>query len=176
MYAQGRFKTVYRGRYTKGPRAGHPNVSKFASNTSYVGDDIFWQDDIAAVDKAKGIIQKFNAYITNRYQEVATVHMSAAQVWHLMDDGCKHLVEPLINSNFIKYNSNTGYEIDDDVCKALSHYSYVLSQRELLLCDLQGGEWYGQDKNGNDTCHYVLTDPALMSAIRERTYGATDLG
>lgn len=67
------------------------------------------------------------------------VLMTNATVWLREDDNCKVLAEPLINSPFIKFNSNNGYEARDDVCKALSHFSYSHSGGKLLLCDLQGG-------------------------------------
>ena len=174
IYAKGRFKEVYKCRYANGVRAGHPAVAKFAKN-QYVGEDIFWQDDIEAVDKAAGIIDKFNNYLARRLQQSVEVLMSTARVWRMENDNCKHLVEPLINSKFVKFNSNTGREKNDDICKALSHYSYVMTGGQLLLCDLQGGTWWSKDSDGEETQYYILTDPAIHSANGPE-FGATDLG
>lgn len=83
--------------------------------------------------------------------------------------GEKNLIEPLI-LNFEKFNSNTGWTPEEkspwiDVMQALSHFSYHVTNRQLLYCDLQGGVY----KDG-----YVLSDPVIMSATQE--YGPTDLG
>lgn len=63
--------------------------------------------------------------------------MCEATVWTRESDNCKVLAEPYINSaQFTKFNSNSGRETADDVCRALSHFSYTHTNGEILLCDL----------------------------------------
>ena len=79
----------------------------------------------------------------------------------------KKLVEPMLEGEFLKFNSNSGYISGSDFMQALSHFSYNHSRGQFLLCDLQGGHY--QDS-------YVLTDPVVMSSDNEKRFGATDLG
>eukprot|EP00501_MAST-03F_sp_TOSAG23-6_P002682 GSMAST32.ASY1.ANO1.2829.1 assembled CDS len=56
--------------------------------------------------------------------------------------------------------------------EAFAHYSYHISDGELLICDLQGR--YRKDTRKASRCRFELTDPAICS--RDRLYGPTDLG
>jgi len=56
--------------------------------------------------------------------------------------------------------------IDDDVPQTFSHWSYVYTKGELLVCDLQGA--LGSKE-------FSLTDPAINSNIKGR-FGKTDMG
>lgn len=75
--------------------------------------------------------------------------------------------EPFIQA-YQKFNSNTGWADESTpwprVRRAVSHFSYHVSNGKSLLCDLQGGVY--QDR-------VVLTDPVVMSV--SRSYGPTDL-
>lgn len=102
--------------------------------------------------------------------------MNKAEVWNGIGTGHKFLVEPLINTSFVKFNSNSGYQLNsDDVSKALSHFSYHTSNRKLLLCDLQGGIIRNVDEEGGDIDVYILTDPIILST-KAGQYGITDFG
>ncbi|CAJ1409488.1 unnamed protein product [Effrenium voratum] len=80
--------------------------------------------------------------------------------------GHKMLVEPMIQGEYMKFNSNTGHaEPDSATMQALSHFSYHASNGRYLLCDLQGGRYNG---------YYILTDPVIHSKSKE--FGGTDLG
>jgi hypothetical protein len=94
------------------------------------------------------------------------------EVW-TFSEGCsrtgtKVLQEPFIK-HYQKFNSNTGWADNDTpwprVMQALSHFSYHVSGRQFVLCDLQGGLYT------NGVC---LTDPVILS--RNKQYGVTDLG
>lgn len=86
------------------------------------------------------------------------------EVWTFTETNAKVLVEP-----FRKFNSNSGWASSkapwDRVMQAMSHYSYHVTNREFLVCDLQGGLY----EDGA-----VLTDPVVLS--RDRRFGPTDLG
>lgn len=82
------------------------------------------------------------------------------------------LVEPYI-SDFKKFNSNTGWvrpskRTYNKVLQALSHYSYVFSLGNYILCDLQGGV-VEEEK------HIKLTDAAIVSKDG-KGFGCGDIG
>mmetsp|Transcript_20263 Transcript_20263/g.23286 ORF Transcript_20263/g.23286 Transcript_20263/m.23286 type:complete len:142 (+) Transcript_20263:556-981(+) len=79
----------------------------------------------------------------------------------------KKLVEPMLEGEFFKFNSNSGYTNGAELMQALSHFSHHYTDGQHLLCDLQGG-------NYDDA--YVLTDPVVMSNDNSKIYGPTDLG
>lgn len=69
--------------------------------------------------------------------------LNTPEVWTGEETGMKALVEPMID-NFQKFNSNTGWATITgaewgEAMQALSHFSYHDSNRQFLLCDLQGG-------------------------------------
>ena len=60
--------------------------------------------------------------------------------------------------------------IAHDMLLTFSHWSYVYTKRERLVCDLQGTE---TSKNGQPV--FLLTDPSIHS-FKPGTFGATDHG
>ena len=168
IYATGAFKNVYKGKYTEGERAGQECVCKIFKSGS-VFQESFFQVELQVVAKTLEIVNRFNkCKLVDK-----PIWLNQPEIWTFLPgssrEGEKALVEPMI-SNFEKFNSNTGWTPDEtsawvDVMQALSHYSYYTSNRNLLICDLQGGIY----KDG-----FVITDPVVMSESRE--YGPTDLG
>ncbi|KAL7525714.1 hypothetical protein ACHAWF_001476 [Thalassiosira exigua] len=73
----------------------------------------------------------------------------------------------MLEGEFLKFNSNSGYTNGAEFMQALSHYSYHVTGGKHLLCDLQGGHY--EDA-------YVLTDPVIMSKDNSKAYGSGDLG
>lgn len=168
IFAQGAFKNVYKGTYTVGERKGEECVCKIFKSGS-VFEDSYFKNELKVVDKALEIINEFNRdRLINQ-----NIWLNMPTVWTVTEEsyraGEKSLIEPMI-PNFEKFNSNTGWTPDKtshwiDVMQALSHYSYHVTDRRLLFCDLQGGVC----ENG-----FIITDPVIMSTTKE--YGPTDLG
>jgi hypothetical protein len=138
---------------------------------SSVYEESFFNDDIRAVSKAADFIQDFN-----RCQLGAVgskpILLNKPQIWiNFYPDSTgrhkKKLVEPMLEGEFLKFNSNSGYANGADFMQALSHFSYHHSNGQFLLCDLQGGHYEGT---------YFLTDPVIMSSGDTKTFGSTDLG
>lgn len=82
------------------------------------------------------------------------------------------LMEPYI-PGFRKFNSNSGWALRSKrtynrILQALSHFSYVLSNRQLVLCDLQGGV-------DEENKIIVLTDPAIVT-FKGKQFGCADTG
>lgn len=69
--------------------------------------------------------------------------LNTPEIWQYRVGRRRALVEPMIE-NFEKFNSNTGWVTNSgaewgEAMQALSHFSYHHSNRQFLLCDLQGG-------------------------------------
>ena len=164
IYATGGFKNVYKGKYTAGQRQGEECVIKMFKSGS-VFEESFFAVELKVVAKALQIINKFN----NDGLIDKPIWLNEPTIWTFTESNEKCLVEPMIQ-NFEKFNSNSGWTPNQmtpwiDVMQALSHYSYHSSQRNALICDLQGGCY----KDG-----FIITDPVVMSPTKE--YGPTDLG
>ena len=89
-------------------------------------------------------------------------------------DGEAFIIESLIHGEFEKFNSNSGWSCGcHNLPDALSHWSWVHTGGQKLLCDLQGhrGRPGGPHWSGS-TAYYLFTDPAIMSPTAGR-YGCT---
>lgn len=80
-------------------------------------------------------------------------------------------VEDILEGNYDKFVSNGGW-VNEDVPTngppAFAHYSYHITNGEMLVCDLQGIR---------KTDGYLFTDPAIHHATRGPHFcGPTDLG
>eukprot|EP00439_Symbiodinium_sp_Y106_P062081 s3472_g9.t1 len=163
--AQGEHRLVYKGEYTKGPRKGEASVWK-VFKTGSVFEARFFDEDINASRKAASLIKKFNIRNSEKNDQLPIVHMNEPEVWVEDGSGKKGLVEPFIEGQYQKFNSNTGRaDPNHPLMQALSHYSWHVSEGEYLLCDLQGCFACGR---------YLLTDPVVLSMKRE--FGGTDGG
>ena len=82
-----------------------------------------------------------------------------------------YLLETFLGGKVEKYSNNAGLVCSksphSELLQAFSHFTWVLSGKSLVICDLQGVE------SGSD--RVTLTDPAIHSLTAE-TYGHTDLG
>ncbi|KAI9149039.1 Vegetative incompatibility protein [Paramyrothecium foliicola] len=167
-FAQGGFRWAAIANYTSGPRQGQLCVFKWFKAGLPEGDHLSMELKVA--ETALGIIHQFNkARIV-----VQPIKLNMPSIWRFQQDclpewaGMRHLCEPYI-MHFQKFTDNLGWhqrsEGWPEVMQALSHFSYHVTDGQLLLCDLQGGI-YAQ--------HVVLTDPCLLS--RTRQFGLSDVG
>ena len=85
----------------------------------------------------------------------------------------KVFVEPLLSGKFVKANCNQGYVGNlknskfHDTAQPFSHWTWTVTDGELLVCDLQGV----QRKKS-----WQFTDPAIHDAAGKQRFGCTDLG
>jgi hypothetical protein len=167
VWTCGKFKNVFKAYYDDGgPHDKEPCVYKvFKSGEVFEAE--YFADDVNTTCVAQGAVAAFNR---QRIRPGIEVFMNEAAVWRETEpraDGrhARLIVEPMIEGEFVKFNSNSGHSNGDELMSALSHFSYHHSEGRELLCDVQGGKY--------ESC-YVLTDPVVMSL--ERKYGPTDLG
>ncbi|KAF8861838.1 kinase-like protein [Acephala macrosclerotiorum] len=165
IFASGAFKNVWAGTYTEGARSGQRCVAK-EFKTGSVFEDHYFEEEMNIIRRTQKIIDDFdNAKIITGRQ----ILLNTPAIWTYEETGHKALIEPMIGS-FEKFNSNTGWAPNTgaewgEAMQALSHFSYHDSNRQFLLCDLQGGVY----QNG-----YVLSDPVIMSQAQD--CGPADLG
>lgn len=168
-FAEGGFRWAAKGVYVEGNRKGQSCVCKWFK-TGGVMESHYFDTDMATANEAIRLISEWNAKkfidrtIRVNLPEVWTFDWSCTEKWA----GQKVMQEPFIE-NYEKFNSNTGWNNEQfpwaRAMQALSHFSYHASNRQSLLCDLQGGVY----RDG-----VTLTDPAILSSGRQ--YGPTDLG
>ncbi len=82
-----------------------------------------------------------------------------------------YTMEEYVSGEYTKYNNNTGYaapweDETNKVMQAFSHYTWVATNKNLVVCDLQG------ITNANGT---YLTDPAIHAKEYWR-FGRTNFG
>ena len=82
-------------------------------------------------------------------------------------------VKPLFQGDFVKANCNNGFVRQlhnpdfHDTAQAFSHWTWMVTDGELLVCDLQRV----QRQSG-----WQFTDPAIHDAAGKQRFGCTDLG
>ena len=142
-FADGIFRWVAKGVYTRGQCADEPCVCRWFKSGGVFEKKLF-SLDIKAVEKATDLIREWNAAgVVDK-----VVRMDVPEVWTFTDGsgedwaGRKVLQEPFIEDWEI-CNSNTGWSDDDMpwgcVLQALSQFSYHSSGGQFVSCDLQGG-------------------------------------
>lgn len=164
-FAQGKFRYVARGKYTRGERKGERCAIKWLKS-GHVYEAEAFDHDIDAIQQAIDIVRAWNE------RECVQVRVNKGTVWVFISDDewkdRKSIVEPYIK-NFQKFNSNTGWADNESdwarSMQALSHFSYEFSKGQILLCDLQGGVYQNE---------IILSDPVILS--RKRRFGPADLG
>jgi len=100
----------------------------------------------------------------NSYKPPKEIEFVNAWVMKLVDRDCLCGVEPYIGREYRKHNNNFGYvsDVDRNTPQAFSHFSHVVSDSKLLICDIQGV---------NDQ----YTDPQIHSQVGA-LYGKGDMG
>jgi len=139
-------RKAYLGRFTKGKMKGKPLVGKVFKDDVPGGAECHHDFDRAIIGKATEVVDRWN-----KREATKKIWVNGHKVARVTLGGRKVLmqVERKI-PRFRKFNSNMGWIPPEDepwvnetwwfeVAQALSHYSYHTTNRQSLLCDLQGG-------------------------------------
>jgi hypothetical protein len=177
----------YRG-YTEG---SYLIFKVFKPDQRYSGLTVDWRDVDMQVD-ARNMARDFNRVCNpEKFGYSCDIHIRDAVLGdfeentRLRDDygrsfwadaGDEFLLEREIRGSFEKFNSNSGWSSGrDPILEAFSHWSWVNSGGEKLVCDLQG---HREEDDGlmhaGERCYYLLTDPAVCTPCHE--YGESDTG
>lgn len=121
--------------------------------TGHVYHDNPYKQQLKVYKKVQSIIDAFNAANTpsewhsdevnaENTIPIYPVRLIRSTLWADNKTGAVSIIEPFIEG-YRKFNSPTGWVPGDDEfadpIQALSHFSYHISDRKMLLCDLQGG-------------------------------------
>ena len=99
----------------------------------------------------------------------------AEVVWVPSGTGKKYyLCEPYLSGKYEKFNNNSGWSTPEkstytQTVQAFSHFSWIKSEKQLLICDLQGVRKESENR-------LILTDPAIHHRNKLLKYGRTNLG
>lgn len=169
----GSFRIAYRGKYTNGRKIHQPAACK--RFLSHMGNDLeqyYYGLDFKVVDQSIIFAQQWN----NFCQAKDSITINRGNL--IQHQGTTFLFEPLIEP-YYKYTNNAGWIRNDpsirksiECLEAFSHFTYHISDRNMIVCDLQGK--YKVDRFTFTKSHYQLTDPAICSG--RRTFGPTDMG
>lgn len=173
-YSYGSVRIAHKGQFTH-PQSNYGKemvVKVFKSDHANLKSD--WTLDIETAEKAIALARKFNnlsqvdTAIT--FEDVIPLQVSSQSLWHetQINVGEWVVAEHFLHGDYKKWLSNNGWVSSDagETLPAFSHWTWVESNGDILVCDLQGV----YNKNSG----YQLTDPAINSS--ELKYGKTDIG
>lgn len=193
---EGESRLAYRCRVRDGCYRGYTEGSycivKVFKNEGGYGSLSVSQRDVDMQVEARQLAQDFN-YLCKptKFGYSCNVHIRDAALGYFdepitlldqagrrmrADDDDDFLIEREIRGSFEKFTSNSGWTSGrDPILEAFSHWSWVKTQGESLVCDLQG---HREDDDGyphaGERYYYLLTDPAICTPCHE--YGESDLG
>jgi len=169
-FAQGACRNAHIGFYTDKHRyqpAGRKCVVKmFKHQICWSADK--WDQDIRGMKKAKELADEWNDLnLISKRIEVLTGEVLQQKTGQPHLIGQYVLVEPFVEGDYQKWNSNSGWVFDDRLSvQAFCHWTYHTTGGQLLFCDAQGVRL--DDR-------YVVTDPCIMSHTPGK-FGMTDGG
>lgn len=119
---------------------------------------------------AEGLAQDFNKACAARKlpQRVAFLPVSVVKVAGVAE---AFSLEPYLEGEYVKHNDNNGHnETEDEVAAAFSYFTYINSNKLLVVCDIQGvgtfytdpqihtfdGEAFGEGNMGEDGINRFL--------------------
>lgn len=188
-FATGATRWAFKGKAVGGDYLGFKEntqlVVKVIKTENYNTGIRLCKLDIKAQELAREIIEKFNAANFVPKTIYARVGRLAKSKKNRKDNkglinivkGEMMLIERMIEGQYEKFNSNTGWSKSGFALpNFLSHWSYVQSKGNYLLCDLQGHRGNPKSMQIDSTnMYYVLTDPVILSK-RQGQFGCADLG
>ena len=176
QFAEGRFRYAYKGTWIQ-PRsmAGQACVVK-AKKDTYTWQTTAWNITTKLHEKSQKLAEDFNKFSSANcpisFPEVnvlTVVRKNNPYTRPKLDEFI--IVEEYISGTFKKWCSNYGFISAEaatgsaQMMPAFMHWSWVATEGELMISDLQGVH--------RDNC-FKLTDPAILSLSGE--YGSTDMG
>ena len=166
-FAEGVSRYAYKGVMVRpSERKGEKVVVK-KFRERYVKYKKDWDTDVQVAKTAEQLAQKFNRVSkTTRpinYKLLNPMKVKNSEEWVA--------VEYFLHGEYTKWLSNAGWVNQQEMGEggslpAFSHWTWVETNGQLLVCDLQGVK--------DNPTGYWLTDPAIHST--SRSYGDTDLG
>jgi len=194
-FAEGAFRRAFDCRVTGGMVAGFSDgtelVLKCLKPEKWNEKARLSSADFAMQQLCVEYAKQFNAEVKpTKDDQSCNLHMRPSRMYTMTEEkyndaGKRYLckgeqvaLEMKINGEYEKFNSNGGHSWGTATLPdAFSHWTWVRSGGDLIVCDLQGhrgrkgGPKYGDKK---EEYYYLLTDPAIVSS--DGRFGFTDLG
>lgn len=188
-FAEGATRWAFKGVVTrhgyKGFERGSSVIVKAIKAPEYNSGVRLSQDDILAQLLTKAMCVRFNELnFVNKKVYTRPAQLITAKKTHynrrgaaVIGKGEALLLEQEIHGEYEKFNSNSGWANDEvSLPQFLSHWSWVESKGQFLICDLQGHRGRpGGPKWDDSHNYYVFTDPVVMTK-RPGLMGCGDLG
>ena len=179
-FAFGASRAAYKGRLVAPTNKSGVQVvvKKFKREFAHNKDD--WNVDLEVSQKADELAQQFNN-ITGTSRPIhfsQPLPMMITDTPYFGSTTCREgewvTAECFIPGRYTKWSSNAGWVNNEEMggggsLPAFSHWTWVQTDGQLIVCDLQGVRDITPSIVG-----YWLTDPAINS--RSKRYGNTDLG
>ena len=166
-FAQGASRYAHKGRVTAPLRMKGTEIVVKTFKQGYAQNKHDWSTDIVIAKKAQELAEQFNTLLnTNRpinFRNPTKVTCTGGEM-----QGETLIAEPYLYGTFTKWISNAGWISHEQTgsLPAFAHWTWVQTNGQLLVCDLQGVK--------DNPTGYWLTDPAINSM--SKSYGQTDLG
>jgi len=160
-FSEGGMRLAYRAREMLADGSEVDCVVKQMKSSLGVSSDVNF-DEAMTQTVAESYAQDFNRECAKRGlgHSLAFLPVSVVQVEGSSQVLC---LEPYLPGEYVKHNDNAGHnETEDEVAAAFSYFTYITSNKLLVVCDIQGvGTFY--------------TDPQIHTFDGER-FGAGNLG
>ena len=135
----GTFRVTCRGTYVNGRRMGQTAACKrFLPYYEQLFASEIYNDDFKVIHQAIVLAQQWNNFCHSK----DSITFNKGNLCSL--DGIRYLFEPMIQPYF-KYTNNTGWILKDpskrvtiECLEAFCHFTYHNSDRNMIVCDLQG--------------------------------------
>mmetsp|Transcript_34192 Transcript_34192/g.107114 ORF Transcript_34192/g.107114 Transcript_34192/m.107114 type:complete len:516 (-) Transcript_34192:796-2343(-) len=127
-------------------------------------EDKIYFDEAMTQTVAESFARLFNSKKVSEHGQQVSIKFLPVSVVQLIEcEGRLINVEPLLEGKYVKHNDNDGnVESKEKVPQAFSHFTHHISNRRLLVCDIQGvGTFY--------------TDPQIHS-IDGKSFGIGNIG
>ena len=169
-FAEGRFRSAYKGKWIKTSKAGQSCVVKhYKDSYSKVWEKTGWDTTLNIYSKAQEYASRFGnglKFTECEVQKVVKVGDSTS-----MELNEYVTVEEYLEGKYVKWCNNYGSVSPqargvDHNLPAFMHWTWYQSKGQEMVADIQGVKESGGG--------YKLTDPAMLSVSHK--YGATDTG
>ena len=177
-FAYGASRAAYKGTLVAPQHQAGQQVVVKKFKREYVMHRSDWKTELQTSKKAEELAREFNRISdTNRpIHFIQPITMVVTDTPWLGYTTCQEgewvTAEGLIPGKYTKWCSNAGWVNHTEMGRggslsAFSHWTWVKTKGEMIVCDLQG-------VRSDNPLGYFLTDPAINS--RSKNYGNTDLG
>eukprot|EP00164_Ancoracysta_twista_P001482 GFYU01001934.1.p1 GENE.GFYU01001934.1~~GFYU01001934.1.p1 ORF type:complete len:384 (+),score=69.76 GFYU01001934.1:107-1258(+) len=179
---QGTLKKVFSGISSKGSKVVVKMVDSASIHLRDLADTHYFAHALR-MTKVEELIAQWNAQLYRPVTITLNPLHLVAPVQRLLHGNNPEMLGDLYYTiearvdNITTFNSNTGWENVNEyyapALSAFSHYTWFITNGQILICDLQGCT---QEQQKREKPVVRISDPAILSNGKVGLYGPTDLG